>query len=153
MIKPDEILSWPLDLAVPLESAYHLWRNGDLGAAESQLDEALERAMASGHTSCQLAARHLLGNLAYDQGDLAAACQIHADVLGRCRAIGFSVGEASSLHNLGLASALQGDLRAAHTSIGEAIRIYEQLGQVECVAAARANLVRIGNYTHRGTFE
>ncbi len=150
-MKHEEILAWPREFAVPLESAYRLWRDGALGAAQSQLDEALGRAEAAGHTTGQLAARHLLGNLAYDQGNFAAAHQIHADVLDRCLALDFPVGVASSFHNLGLVAARQGDLSAAHTWIGEAIRIYEQLGRVECMAAAQSNLAHLGDNPARST--
>lgn len=133
----------PDDLAALIDEGYRLWRAGALGKAQARLEAVLIGATAVGSVAGLLSARHLLGNLAYDQGDLAAAREHHGFVLTESDRLGLAVGVASSLHNLGLITAREGDGVTARRQLLAAAERYTRLGMAEAASAVRANLVRL----------
>jgi hypothetical protein len=137
----------PAELIALLDEGHQLWRDGQLPLAQLRLEEALARAAALGNVAGLLSARHLLGNLAYDQGDLAAAREHHLFVLTESEALGLPAGVASSLHNLGLVAARAGDLPAARGQLLAAAERYGRLAMHEAAAAVRSNLARIEGWS------
>lgn len=132
----------PDDLTALIDEGYQLWRAGALGAAQARLEAALIGATAAGSVAGLLSARHLLGNLAYDQGDLATAREHHGFVLTESDRLGLAVGVASSLHNMGLITAREGDWATARRQFLAAAERYTRLGMAEAASTVRANLTR-----------
>lgn len=131
------------DIIALTDEGYRLWRDGRLGEARLCLEAALVRAARGECTGGVLSARHLLGNVAFDQGDLAGAQEHHLFVLAESERLGLGVGVASALHNLGLITASTGDIATARYQLLAADHRYRRLGMPEAAALVRANLARI----------
>lgn len=139
----EELRGIPANIAALIDEGYRLWRDGLQSQAENRLKEALAGAAEAGSIAGLLSARHLLGNLAYDQGDLAGAEEHHLFVLAESERLGVDVGVASSLHNLGLITARAGDLATARYQLLAAAHRYQRLGLRDAAAVVHTNLACI----------
>ena len=105
---------------------------GDLDAAEECYVQARDicRQMAGGHVEGHVL--HNLGRVYHFQHRFDDAVASFTEALRKHRAAGLLWGEAMTLKHLGEVRAETGDLGNARTSLADALRIFEQIGdQVE----------------------
>jgi predicted ATPase/class 3 adenylate cyclase len=121
-----------------------LWQ-GDYGAAETWMEQALARARVAGDQRSAARALSNLGILANIQGDPERAGACFTDSLALYRETGDRRGIASSLNNLALNNlgdfaVFQGDLEPAAAAFAEALALWRQVGDRASVAVALLNL-------------
>jgi DNA-binding SARP family transcriptional activator len=115
---------------------------GDLDAAEECYVQARDicREMVGGHVEGHVL--HNLGRVYHFQQRFADAVASFTEALRKHRAAGLLWGEAVTLKHLGEVRAETGDLGDARSSLAEALRIFEQIGDqveaTETVALQRA---------------
>lgn len=125
-------------------NGFDLWSGGDHMGAKAKLEGTLTPAASASTPVALLSVHQLLGNIAYEMGDLPKAYLHHYYVLRESRQLNLTLGVASATHSLGLIAEREGDLEEARRQIGEALRLYLQIGCAGGAEAARKNLDRLG---------
>lgn len=141
---PELLRGLPTHVLRDLCASYRLWKEGNPTDARAALERTLTPAARADTPVALLSAHQLLGHIAYEEGDLSKASQHHRYVLHGSRSLNLLVGVASAQHNLGLIAEREGRIAEARLQIGEALRLYLQIGCESGAAAARANLARLG---------
>jgi DNA-binding CsgD family transcriptional regulator/tetratricopeptide (TPR) repeat protein len=119
---------------------WYLAEAGDRAAARVAVAEALRLLPAEPPTTARARALGHAGSLELLAGRYAAAEELAAEGLTAARAAGAKAEEALSLGVLGWAEAVTGSQDAGIATFRAAVRIADELGGVEGIAAARSNL-------------
>jgi predicted ATPase len=121
------------------------WRQGDYGAARSQLEESLMIRRKLGDRQGIASTLNNLGNVATHQGDYAVARSQHEESVAISREVGDRRGIASSLINLGRVAHHQGDYTAARSLQEESLAIFREVGDRRGIAMSLINLGEVAD--------
>jgi tetratricopeptide (TPR) repeat protein len=121
------------------------WRQGDYGAARSQLGESLMIRRELGDRQGIASSLNNLGNVATHQGDYAVARSLHEESVAISREVGDRRGIASSLVNLGRVAHHQGDYAAARSLHEESLANFREVGDRRGIAMSLINLGEVAD--------
>ena len=133
------------------ESAGHLhwgralWRQGDLAAAQPQLERALTLARDAGLPQTEATSLRNLGIVCGQQGDFAGATSYFQQALPIYREIDDRRGASAVVNTLGIVSAMQGNFAGAGDHFQRALRIYRETGDRWGEGAVLTNLGEISS--------
>ena len=113
------------------------WREQRYTAAKKHLADAMTLAQDLNSVYGILGAKHLLGNIAFNECEDEKSQLLHREVMAESRAINYTAGIASSLSNLAFIDIVQESYDEARLKYEESIRLYET-----CGAIAEADTVR-----------
>ena len=120
-----------------LKKGSRAWRERRYAEAKIHLEDAILIAQDMKSIYGVLGAKHLLGNVAFNECEDDKSRLLHEEVIAECRAINYTAGIASSLANLALIDIVQENYNEARLKYDESIRLYET-----CGCMAEANTVR-----------
>lgn len=120
-----EISAEALDL---IKKGHRAWQARRYREAKTYLEEALEIAHAKNSVYGILGAKHLLGNIAFNECNDEKSRLIHEEVMAQSRTIGYEGGVASSLANLAVIDIVAGHYDQARRKYEESIVSYEAGG-------------------------
>lgn len=118
-----------------------LWSQGDYGAAQPLLEQAL--LLAPHHSREEAGCLLSLGNVAYCQGSLDAARSFYEQAFQVCRAVHNRSGECSALNNIATVLSDQQDYAGARSFYEQALRLSREIGGRNEEALVLGNLGRI----------
>ncbi len=140
---------------------YQLWgkalrRQGDYGAAQTQIKQALNLARAAGVSQVEADCLDNLGIISCRQDDYAGSKTYFEQALGIYREFGNRQGEISMLNGLGINSQEQGDYIEARVYYEQALHIAREIGDRQYEARLLGNLawtsLDLGIYAEARTY-
>lgn len=127
----------PFEVRWPTQRALALWRNGELGAAKSNLEVAYAATRQLNDEFGLFHVLHLQACVAFSERDYGRARALHNEVLGLCHEIDFLGGMGSSLCDLAMIDLAEGDVDAAFVRYERGLACYEEGGYLDQAERAR----------------
>ncbi len=132
------------------------WRQGDLAAAATRLEESLALARELGADRVAAGALHYLGIVVSHGGDLARAQALNEESLALRRTLGDRRGMAAALNSLGELARRRDDLAQAEKFYSEGLELYRAVGYTYGHAVVLHNLgevaLALGQYQQAASY-
>ena len=129
--KPSEVLTEiPASVRDLLKKGSLAWREQHYTEAKKHLEDAITIAQELNSLYGVLGAKHLLGNIAFNECEDEKSQMLHQEVMVESRAINYMAGIASSLSNLAFIDIVQENYEEASLKYEESIRLYEACGAI-----------------------